>query len=157
MRWVAGYSGTPLPVKLGLKAGQRVALSAAPNGFDGALGPLPADARVVGRGAFDIGVFFVGSPRELEAALAKAHPRLDPAGALWIAWPKKASCIPTDVTENVVRTAALARGLVDVKVCAIDETWSGLKLVVRVRDRPAAAKASARAAPARSGARKRRR
>ena len=133
---MAGYSGTPLPAKLGLEPGQRVALSAAPEGFRGLLGPLPAEARVVSRGAFDLGVFFVGSARALESALAKAQPRMDPAGALWIGWPKKASGIPTDVTEDVVRAAALARGLVDVKVCAIDGTWSGLKLVVRVKDRP---------------------
>lgn len=133
---MAGYSGTPLPAKLGVKPDQRLALANAPDGFLPSLGALPEGARVASRGAFDLGVFFVRSARALTAALAKAHPRLDPAGALWIAWPKKASGVPTDVTEDVVRAAALARGLVDVKVCAIDGTWSGLKLVVRVKDRP---------------------
>jgi hypothetical protein len=133
---MAGYSGTPLPAKLGVKPGQRLALSAAPDGFLRSLGVLPAETCLTTRGAFDLGVFFVRSAHELAAALAKGLPRLDPAGALWIAWPKKASGVPTDVTEDVVRAAALARGLVDVKVCAIDETWSGLELVVPVKARP---------------------
>lgn len=137
MRRMAGYSGTPLPAKLGLKPGQRLLFSAAPDGFVASLGPLPPGARVASRGAFDLAVLFVRSARELEAALAKAKPRLDPSGAVWIGWPKKASGIRTDVTEDVVRAAALARRLVDVKVCAIDETWSGLKLVVRAKERPA--------------------
>jgi Protein of unknown function (DUF3052) len=137
---MAGYSGTPLPAKLGLKPGQRLAFSGAPDGFVSSLGSLPDGARIAAGGAFDLAVYFVRSARELESALAKAQPRLDPAGSLWIGWPKKASGIPTDVTENVVREAALARGLVDVKVCAIDETWSGLKLVVRLKDRPRAPK-----------------
>jgi Protein of unknown function (DUF3052) len=154
---VAGYSGTPLPAKLGLKPGQRLSFSGAPEGFVPSLGTLPDGARVAASGAFDLAVFFVRSGRELESALAKAQPRLDPAGSLWIGWPKKASGVPTDVTEDVVREAALARGLVDVKVCAIDGTWSGLKLVVRLKDRPAAARKSARAgaAPAASRARRR--
>lgn len=135
---MAGYSGTPLPAKLGLKPGQRLLLSAAPDDFVASLLPLPPRARPTTRGAFDLGVAFVRSARELEAALARARPRLDPAGALWIGWPKRASGIATDVTEDVVRAAALARGLVDVKVCAIDDTWSGLKLVVPVKDRPVA-------------------
>ncbi|HEY6099271.1 MAG TPA: DUF3052 family protein [Anaeromyxobacter sp.] len=135
---MAGYSGTPLPAKLGLGPGQRLAFSEAPDGFVASLEPFPPGARVTSRGAFDVGVFFVRSARELAAALARAQPRLDPDGALWIGWPKKASGIRTDVGEDAVRAAALARGLVDVKVCAIDETWSGLKLVVRVKDRPAA-------------------
>jgi len=141
---MAGYSGTPLPAKLGVKPGHRLAFRSAPDDFAAALGPLPPGACARIRGPFDLGVFFVRSSRELEVALAAARPRLDPAGALWIAWPKRSSGIETDVTEDVVRAAALARRLVDVKVCAIDETWSGLKLVVRVRDRPAAAPRGAR-------------
>ena len=133
---MAGYSGTPLPAKLGLKPGQRLAFADAPDGFVPSLGALPDGARVGARGPFDLAVFFVRSARELGSALARARARLDPAGALWIGWPKKASGVPTDVTEDVVRRAALASGLVDVKVCAIDETWSGLKLVVRLKDRP---------------------
>jgi hypothetical protein len=150
---VAGYSRTPLPAKLGVKPGQRLAFSAAPGGFAASLGPLPGGARVTARGPFDLAVFFVRTARELDAALAKARPRMDPAGALWIGWPKKASGVPTDVTEDVVRARALAAGLVDVKVCAIDEIWSGLKLVVPVRDRPAPGAGSPRPAPARPGTR----
>ncbi|HEY6004423.1 MAG TPA: DUF3052 family protein [Anaeromyxobacter sp.] len=154
---MAGYSGTPLPAKLGLRPGQRLAFSGEPDGFLSSLGTLPGGARVAAGGAFDLAVLFVRSARELESVLAKAQPRLEPAGALWIGWPKKASGVPTNVTEDVVRAAALARGLVDVKVCAIDETWSGLKLVVRLVDRPATARkpARARAAPAASRARRR--
>lgn len=137
-RAVAGYSGTPLPAKLGVKTGLRLAFSSPPDGFLASLGPLPDGARVATRGPFDLAVLFVRTARELGAALAKAQGRMDPAGALWIAWPKKASGVATDVTEGVVRAAALARGLVDVKVCAIDGTWSGLKLVVRLKDRPGA-------------------
>jgi hypothetical protein len=133
---VAGYSGTPLPAKLGLTPRQRLAFSAAPDGFVASLGALPEGARVAARGPFDLAVVFVRSARELERALAAAKPRMDPAGALWIAWPKKSSGVATDVTEDVVRASARAAALVDVKVCAIDETWSGLKLVVRLKDRP---------------------
>lgn len=133
---MAGYSGTPLPAKLGLRPGQRLAFRAAPNGFVPSLGALPVGARVAARGPFDLAVFFVRSVRELDAALAAARSRLDPAGSLWIAWPKKSSGIATDIAEDVVRARALAARLVDVKVCAIDGTWSGLKLVVRVKDRP---------------------
>lgn len=141
---MAGYSRTPLPAKLGLKPGQRLAFSAAPDGFVRSLGGLPEAARVATRGPFDLAVAFVRSSGELDRALAAAKVRMDPAGALWIAWPKKSSGVAKDVTENVVRARALAAGLVDVKVCAIDETWSGLKLVVRVKDR-----AKPRAAPKR--------
>jgi hypothetical protein len=139
MQRMPGYSGTPLPAKLGLKPGQRLSFVGEPDGFVPSLGALPDGARVAASGSFDLGVWFVRSARELAPALAKAQPRLDPAGALWIGWPKKSSGVATDVTEDVVREAALARGLVDVKVCAIDDTWSGLKLVVRLKDRPAAA------------------
>jgi hypothetical protein len=136
VRVMAGYSGTPLPAKLGVKPGLRIAFSSAPEGFVESLGALPDGARVATRGPFDLAVLFVRTAREVESALPKAQERMDPAGALWIGWPKKASGVATDVTEDVVRAAALRRGLVDVKVCAIDDTWSGLKLVVPVKDRP---------------------
>jgi hypothetical protein len=134
----AGYSGTPLARKLGVKAGARVALVGAPDGFEATLEPLPEDAAVRRRlrGPQDVIVCFVTS----SAALVKAMPRLQaamsPACGLWIAWPKRASGVPTDLTENVIRDEALAAGLVDNKVCAIDETWSGLRLVIRLKDRP---------------------
>ncbi|HET7825579.1 MAG TPA: hypothetical protein VFK90_09605, partial [Anaeromyxobacter sp.] len=103
---MAGYSGTPLPAKLGIKTGQRLAFSAAPDGFVPSLGALPEGARVAARGPFDLAVFFVRSSRALERALTAATSRLDPTGALWIAWPKKASGVATDVTEDLVRARA---------------------------------------------------
>jgi hypothetical protein len=135
---VAGYSGTPLPQKLGIKPGAKFGLFDAPAGFDRTLGALPEGVKRTTRlqGALDIAIFFTTSRAALEkrfAALAKA---IAPAGSLWISWPKKSSGQRTDVDENVVRSVGLAKGLVDVKVCAVDETWSGLKFVVRLADRP---------------------
>jgi len=123
----AGYSGTPLPKKLGLRAGGVLALAGAPAKFADTLGPLPEGARLrtSARGACDVALWFV----ESTAAYAKglhAWARRDDWRALWVAWPKKASGYPTDLTEDVVRRFALAAGLVDYKVCAIDAKWSGL-------------------------------
>ena len=135
---MAGYSGTPLPKKLGIKPGQRVALLHAPEGFDSVLGELPDGVAVrrSARGPLDVIVSFSDSKRELRRRFATLARALDPAGGLWIAWPKRAAGIPTDLDGNVVREVGLAHGLVDNKVCAIDETWSGLRFVVRVEDRP---------------------
>jgi hypothetical protein len=137
---MAGYSGTPLTQKLGLKANLRFGVWAAPDGFAQQLGALPAGVRVSdasrGASALDVIVCFVASLAELERILARARKRLAPDGGLWLCWPKKASGVKTDVGENDVRRLGLAAGLVDNKVCAIDEIWSGLRLVVRVRDRP---------------------
>lgn len=137
----AGYSGTPLPKKLGIKPGHRVRFVGAPPEFADALGELPAPLDIVASGddgatALDLVVFFTTSADELRARFDRLARSLVPAGMLWIAWPKKASRVPTDLTEDVVREIALARGMVDVKVCAIDAVWSGLKLVVRLKDRP---------------------
>jgi hypothetical protein len=134
----AGYSGTPLPRKLGIKPGARLGLIGAPDGFDQALGELPDDValRRQLRGPLDVIVAFMLERRELEKRLSALKRALNPDGGLWIAWPKRASGVPTDVTENVVRELGLAAGLVDNKVCAIDDVWSGLRLVVRLRDRP---------------------
>jgi hypothetical protein len=134
---MAGYSGTPLAKKLGIKGGHRVAFPSAPDGFDRLLGELPAGVRVKARaaGPLDVIVFFTSARPELERRFDRLKRVLDPAGGLWIAWPKRSSGVPTDVTENVVREIALARGLVDNKVCAIDETWSALRLVYRLEDR----------------------
>ncbi|MDO8210468.1 DUF3052 domain-containing protein [Conexibacter sp. CPCC 206217] len=135
----AGYSGTPLPKKLGIKAGQRIAFLDAPAEFAVALGELPEGVgavRTSARGPLDLVVAFFVERRRLRERLPRLIAALEPDGALWIAWPKKASRVPTDVTEDVVRELGLAAGVVDVKVCAIDTTWSGLKLVVRVADRP---------------------
>jgi hypothetical protein len=129
----AGYSGTPLARKLGVKPGMRVHYAAAPDGFAALLGELPDAVRVLARPVtgLDLVVLFVRSRAQLERRLAGLHAKLRQDGMLWIAWPKRASKVPTDMTEDVVRDVALPRGLVDVKVCAIDETWSGLKLVIR--------------------------
>ena len=142
----AGYSGTPLPKKLGIKEEARLALVGAPPGFDRTLGKLPAgvDVRRQARGKHDVIVCFLTRRRELERRFAGLARALDPAGGLWIAWPKRASGVDTDLTEDVVREVALDAGLVDNKVCAIDETWSGLRLVYRVRDRPSAGRARGR-------------
>jgi hypothetical protein len=132
----AGYSGTPLPKKLGIKPGHRVLLLGAPDGFS--LGELPEDVRVLRalRGEADVLVSFHFERRDLERRLPALRRAMVPNAGLWIAWPKKASNVPTDLTEDVVRELALANVLVDNKVAAIDEVWSGLRLVIRVRDRP---------------------
>ena len=129
----AGYSGTPLARKLGFKPGMRAHYVAAPERFGDLLGELPDGVRVLARAAapLDLVVLFVVSRAELERRLGGLHAKLRQDGMVWVAWPKRASNVPTDMTEDVVRDVALPRGLVDVKVCAIDETWSGLKLVIR--------------------------
>ena len=129
----AGYSGTPLPRKLGFRPGARALYVNAPDGFEALLGELPAGVRVLARAAegLDIVLLFVRERRELERRLPGLHAKLAPDGMVWVAWPKRASKVATDMTEDVVRAVALPRGLVDVKVCAIDATWSGLKLVIR--------------------------
>ncbi len=138
---MAGYSGTPLVQKLGIKPGARLALFAAPSGFTETLGALPEGVKAVTtRGAkagFDVAVFFTKSQAELDRALPTLKKNLDPSGGLWIAWPKKASGVKTDITEDVVRRLALPADLVDNKVCAVDDTWSGLRIVYRLQDRPA--------------------
>jgi hypothetical protein len=136
---VAGYSGTPLPKKLGIKQGQTVAFPRAPDGFERTLGELPEGVRVKQRAAapVDVIVAFFTARAELERRFARLAAALDPDGGLWIAWPKRASGVPTDMTEDAAREVALAHGLVDNKVCAIDDVWSGLRLVYRLEDRPA--------------------
>jgi hypothetical protein len=129
----AGYSGTPLPKKLGFKPGIRAALLDAPDGFDVTLGELP-DGVTVGRrlgGHEDLVVVFVTRRVQLDRRLDALQRAIAPDGMVWVAWPKRASGVPTDMTEDVIRDLALPAGLVDVKVCAIDATWSGLKLVIR--------------------------
>jgi hypothetical protein len=129
-----GYSGTPLPRKLGITPGQLVALVSAPDGFAESLGDLPGVEISEGAGAgpaFDVIVFFVTWRAELEAELSRLRRRMAPACGLWIAWPKRAARVPTDMTDQAVRDVALPTGLVDNKVCAIDATWSGLRLVIR--------------------------
>jgi hypothetical protein len=135
---VAGYSGTPLAKKLGIKEGHRVAFPSAPDGFRKLLGELP-DGVVVksrARGPLDVIVFFARSRAALEGRLPALRRAMNPAAGLWIAWPKRSSGVATDMTEDVARELGLANRLVDNKVAAIDETWSGLRLVIRLADRP---------------------
>ena len=132
----AGYSGAPLPKKLGIADGAAVALDRPPRGF--ALAAPARISRKLGAGPYDVIVAFVTARGELRARIADARSRLVEHGGLWIAWPKKASGVATDMTEQAIRDVALPTGLVDNKVCAIDETWSGLRLVIRreLRSRP---------------------
>jgi hypothetical protein len=134
----AGYSGTPLARKLGIKAGAVLALIEAPEGFDSTLGELPGGVAVrrAARGKLDVIVAFFVERAKLERRLPALRSALAPAGGLWIAWPKRSSGVATDLTENVVRELGLGTGLVDNKVCAIDHTWSGLRFVYRLADRP---------------------
>ena len=130
---MAGYSGTPLTKKLGIKADARVLTKNAPSEYLGWLGPLPAGATVSPRvkGSVDIVHLFITKRSELEGQLGDTIERILPDGSIWVSWPKKAAKVATDVTEDTVREVALPLGLVDVKVCAVSEIWSGLKLVIR--------------------------
>lgn len=133
---VAGYSGTPLARKLGIGPGARVLLDGAPAGF--ALGELPDGVLVrrrAGSGPYEVILSFCPVTARLAARWPVLHGLTTPAGALWIAWPKRSCGVPTDLDENVVRQFALGHGRVDVKVCAVDGTWSGLKHVIRLADR----------------------
>ncbi|HEX8085188.1 MAG TPA: DUF3052 domain-containing protein [Solirubrobacteraceae bacterium] len=129
----AGYSGTPLPKKLGVKEGHRVAWLSAPDHFDQLLGELPAGVTVSRRlsKGLDVLVQFATSRAELRQRLPKLMEAVFPDGSAWVSWPKRSSGVKTDITEDTIREDALPLGLVDVKVAAVDETWSGLKLVVR--------------------------
>jgi hypothetical protein len=136
---VAGYSGTPLAKKLGIKAGSRVALVRAPSGFDETtLAPLPDGVRVrtQARAAQDVVLFFATRRAELDRRFDGLAHAVAPDGGLWIAWPKRTAGVATDLSENVVRDVGLAHGLVDNKVCAVDDVWSGLRFVYRLKDRP---------------------
>ena len=145
---MAGYSGTPLPRKLGLKPGARLGLVGAPADFARTLGELPPGvaAKVVsaGKAPFDVIVCFAPTMAEVARRLPALKQRLDPAGGLWMAWPKKTSGVATDVRENDLRAIGLAVGLVDNKVCAIDDVWSGLRFVFRLVDRPSTTRAAKR-------------
>ena len=134
---MAGYSGTPLPKKLGIKPNQRIALVNAPKDFIKLLGPLPENATIVKRlnGPLDLILLFV----DREQTLAKQFPilakHLQSNGMIWIAWPKKSSGVATDLVFEKVQRIGLDCGLVDVKICAVDDMWSGLKFVIRLKDR----------------------
>ncbi len=144
---MAGYSGTPLPQKLGFKSGLRIAVPNLPPEVEKELRRALADCEVVvaGKAPVDLVLYFVRSKKELLASFATWASRLTAAGMLWIAWPKRSSGVPTDLDENKIREIGLSEGLVDVKVCAISQIWSGLKFVRRVADRAKQAKRTAAA------------
>ena len=135
----AGYSGTPLAKKLGIKPGARCYAASAPPNLADLLAPLPEGVRFLARPGdrLDVILLFVRRASELCRRLAPLQARLAPRGGLWVAWPKKSSGVETDLDFTVVQRAGLEAGLVDNKVCAVDETWSGLRFVYRVADRPA--------------------
>jgi hypothetical protein len=138
---LAGYSGTPLVKKIGIKPGHRLALVDAPTGFKKELVDLPADVELVSAdekakaAPLDVVLFFMESRATLEKHLPKLKSRIGQAGMIWAAWPKRTSGVETDLNENIIRDSGLAMGLVDIKVCAINEVWSGLKFVIPVKDR----------------------
>jgi hypothetical protein len=133
---VAGYSGTPLAKKLGIREGSRLAVVSSPNGFCDLLElPTGVVLRLQARGRLDVVVFFVTRRAELTRRFPMLQRRLEPDGGLWIAWPKRTSGVATDLSEGPVREIGLANGLVDNKVVALDDTWSGLRFVRRTRDR----------------------
>ena len=134
---MAGYSGTPLAQKLGIKPGQKVATIDAPAGYRKLLAPLPKGVSFTKKVAADVPfVHLFATKREtLEKELKRLRRLLADAGVLWVSWPKKSSGVATDITEDVIREVCLPLGFVDVKVCAVDETWSGLKLMIRRQNR----------------------
>jgi hypothetical protein len=139
---MAGYSGTPLVKKIGIKENFNVAILNAPAEFLKTL-HLPAGVKVNSRSPqpLDLAWLFVKTRRELETKFSLCAAKLAASGMLWISWPKKSSGVVSDLSDNVVRELGLGKGMVDVKVCAVDEVWSGLKFVFRLRDRPKLKKA----------------
>jgi hypothetical protein len=133
----AGYSGKTVAQKLGIKPGTTIRTRNAPDAYARMLGPLPAGVVLSERAKppVDVVHLFVMSRTQLETRLQTSREQIRQDGAIWVSWPKKSSGVATDVTEDVVREVALPLGLVDVKVCAVDDTWSGLKLVIRVKNR----------------------
>jgi hypothetical protein len=132
---MAGYSGTPLSKKLGIKELLRVALVQMPADVKSELKNALVSCKSTTRGPIDYVYLFVKSQGDLEKALVRFRPLLAPAGMIWVSWPKKGSGVATDLVENDVRRIGLAVGLVDIKVCAVNEVWSGLKFVIRLKDR----------------------
>ncbi len=135
---MAGYSGTPLVKKIGIKPGHRLAIINAPDGFEKELRPLPQGIESSARAPLDVAILFAANRSVLEKSLESLAAKLAPAGMLWVSWPKKAAGMASDLTEDGVRKMGLMAGLVDVKVCAVNEVWSGLKFVIPVAKRGAA-------------------
>lgn len=136
---MAGYSGTPLAKKLGIKENALVVLVGAPPGFAKTLDPLPEGARVTSalpkKGELDVAIVFAKTKKDLERGLAAAKKKMAQNAGIWLAWPKKASRVATEVDESITRKTGLGAGLVDNKGCAVDEIWSGLRFVIRLVDR----------------------
>lgn len=130
---MSGYSGTPLAKKLGIKSGFRIKTFNSPSNYTKLLGPLPDDVMIASaaRPPVDMWHLFARSRKELATKLPECRNQIRPDGMVWVSWPKKASGVETDLTEDVIRELAFPLQLVDIKVCAVDDTWSGLKLVIR--------------------------
>jgi hypothetical protein len=139
---MAGYSGTPLVQKLGIKSGATVVAIGAPANYRKLLGKIPGDVKFSDKAStgMEFGHLFTKSRSDLEATLKELRGKIADSGTLWVSWPKKSSGVATDITEDVIRAVALPRGFVDVKVCAVDETWSGLKLMIRREQRKSTTK-----------------
>jgi len=134
---MAGYSGTPLITKLGIKTGQRAVFLNAPPEFEGLLGELPEGLQLLRSvtAPVDFAISFLTSGSAVHQTFASVRKALSPAGVLWVSWPKKSSGVITDLNQDLIREAGIRAGLVDIKVCAVDETWSGLKFVIPVAAR----------------------
>ncbi len=134
---MAGYSGTPLTRKLGIKEGFRIALRRAPAGFARHLAPLPRGAKILSRVGREMNLLllFAGKRAQLDRDFARLAASLTPSGMLWVGWPKKSSGVETDLSFDGVQKLGLGAGLVDNKICALDDTWSGLRFVYRLKDR----------------------
>jgi hypothetical protein len=135
MTEAAGYSGTPLAKKLGIKEGFKISLFNQPEYYFNLFTDFPENVKVINKGSVDFIHYFVKEEKQLAKEITGLKAKIKQDGMIWISWPKKSSKVETDVTEDVVRNIALKNGLVDIKVCAVDETWSGLKLVIPVKDR----------------------
>lgn len=138
---MAGYSGTPLAKKLGIQEGSKLHLVQAPKDYLQLISPVPTGVNVASRMSGDVDIVHIFSTQksQLLKALGACLHKLKPTGAIWVSWPKKTSKVATDITEDTIRAIALPMGLVDIKVCAVDEVWSGLKLVIRKENRKPAA------------------
>lgn len=132
---MSGYSGTQLAKKLGIKDGFKISLFHQPEYYFNLFTDFPADVKITNKSKVDFIHYFVKEEKQLLKDISKLKNGIEQNGMIWISWPKKSSKVETDITEDVIRNIALKNGLVDIKVCAVDETWSGLKLVIPVKDR----------------------
>jgi hypothetical protein len=133
----SGYSGTPLAKKLGIKDGFRISIINEPDHYFSLFEDMPVDVDIIHnlKSKLDVIHYFVKEEKDLQKDIVELKNSIEQNGMIWISWPKQSSKVPTDITEDVIRNIALANGLVDVKVCAIDQVWSGLKLVIPVKER----------------------